>query len=87
MFQKWKKEENTLHHMNKMQTYSNNIREDFLGIIGQDPSVFKSNRLVIFRLFFIKFKLYPIDSSKNDGLFSRSLEVQPVIPQTPPVHL
>ena len=40
------------------------IKSPFLGIIGQDPSVSKSNRLhvAIFQFCFIKLGVYSIDS-------------------------
>ncbi len=44
----------------------------FLGIIGQDPSVSKSNRLhiVIIRLFFIELRYILLDFSKMIDRFS-----------------
>ena len=53
----------------------------FLGIVGQDPSDFKSNRLHvdIFRFFFPSFEVYSIDSSKTMGKFLEVLDFNRLI--------
>ena len=60
-----------------------------LSIVSQDPSDSKSNRLHvdIFRFFSYSFEVYSIDSSQLVGDSPESLQLQPVISQTKPVHM
>jgi hypothetical protein len=72
---------------------THSFRGDFWGMIGQNPSVSKSNQLevVIFQSFFINFYLsefHSLESSwMTSSFFFWSLERQPVVSQTPSGHL
>ena len=64
-------------------------REEFFDIIGQHPSVSKSNWLIRvdnYHSLFINWGLF-YKFLKKDRSFSRSLELQPVNSQTQPVHV
>ena len=59
----------------KLQFLSSSMSGEILGIIGQDPSVSKSNQLHvdIFRFFFYLSQVYSIDSSRMMGNFPEVL--------------
>ena len=58
----------------------------FLGIVGQDPSDSKSNRLHVLVLLY-SFEVYSIDPSKMIDNSPRSLKLQPIVSQIQLVHL
>ena len=62
--------------------------ERFRGIFGQNPSVSKSKRLhvAIFQFVFTKSRYIPYILLVCTT-FVRSLELQPTILQTPPIHM
>ena len=79
----------TLGHVLLTSTTVKQCPGRLLGIIGQNPSVSKSNRLhvVIFRFFFIKFEVYSINSSKMMGNSPEALNYTQLFSQTQPVSL
>ena len=58
-----------------MQPRGCSLSLPILDIVGQDPSVSKSNRLTfyIFRFIFINFEVFSIDSSRKIGIYLKLL--------------